>query len=263
MIMTNATSKPIIEISDLATYLGDRYIHQHLDLTINAHEILAIVGGSGSGKTTLLRAILMLIPIAHGTIKIFGHDVKTATTKEIKAIQRSWGVMFQHSALFSSLTVLENVAFPLLEQTTLSRKMIFEIARLKLALVGLSLDAINQYPSELSGGMQKRVALARAIALDPQLIFLDEPTAGLDPEGASGLDELILSLKNNLGLTVILVTHDVDTLWRITDRVAFLGDGKVLEVDDIAKLAQSKQTEIRDYFNDPRSRTARHIREEV
>jgi phospholipid/cholesterol/gamma-HCH transport system ATP-binding protein len=254
---------PIIEIQKLSTAFGEHFVHQDLNLTIYEHEILAIVGGSGSGKTTLLRAILMLQPIVSGSIKIFDQEIIHCRASVAKKLERSWGVLFQQGALFSSLTVLENVAFPLFEQTQLDKKTIYEIAKLKISLVGLSLDAINKYPAELSGGMQKRAALARAIALDPKLLFLDEPTAGLDPQGASAFDELVISFKENLGLTIVMVTHDVDTLWRVTDRVAFIGDKKVQQVGPIEELFTSPIPMVKSYFSDPRSKAARHIKEEV
>lgn len=254
---------PIIEIKELSTAFGDYFIHQDLNLTIYKREILAIVGGSGSGKTTLLRAILMLQPVVSGSIKIFGQEIVHCRLAVAKKLERSWGVLFQHGALFSSLTLLENVTFPLFEQTQFDKKTIHEIAKLKISLVGLPLDSINKYPAELSGGMQKRAALARAIVLDPQLLFLDEPTAGLDPQGASAFDELVISLKENLGLTIVMVTHDVDTLWRVTDRVAFIGDKKVQQVGSIEELFISPIPMVKNYFNDPRSKAARHIKEEV
>ncbi|MGE3921114.1 MAG: ABC transporter ATP-binding protein [Gammaproteobacteria bacterium] len=216
--------EPIIEINDLTTYLGGNFIHKSLNLTIYRNEILAVVGGSGSGKTTLLRSILMLLPLYSGTIKVFGHDIEHSSEATLKKIQQSWGVLFQHSALFSSLTTLENVMFPLQEKTGLPQNSIVELAKLKLNLVGFPLDSIHKYPAELSGGMQKRAGLARAIALDPELLFLDEPTTGLDPEGATSLDELVISLKNDLGLTIVIVTHDLDTLWSVADRVAVIGE---------------------------------------
>lgn len=255
------TQDPIISIQGLSTYLGGRYIHKDLNLDIFPNEILAVVGGSGSGKTTLLRAILMLQPVTTGSIKILNQEVVNCSQATQQRIQRCCGVLFQSAALFSSLTVLENVAFPLKEETDLPLKDIAEIAKLKLKLVGLPLDSASKYPSELSGGMQKRAGLARSIALDPQLLFLDEPTAGLDPHGATSLDKLILSLKENLGLTIMIITHDLDTLWSVTDRVAFLGQKKVLEVAPITELSQSSITEVYDYFNEPRSRAAQHIRD--
>lgn len=261
--MIEAPTETVIEISNLTTAIGSQIIHQNLDLTVRRGEILAIVGGSGSGKTTLLRAILMLMPILRGKIKVMGIDLETATEIERQKVRQYWGVMFQHGALFSSLTVLENVAFPLQEHSTLSLTQLSELAKLKLALVGFSVENADKFPSELSGGMQKRASLARAIALDPALLFLDEPTAGLDPQGASGLDELVLNLKMNLGLTIVMITHDVDTLWRVADRVAFLGDKRVLQVGTMKELVNSDNQIIKNYFNDPRSRAAEHIREEV
>lgn len=258
-----SADKPVIELKNVSTHIADKIIHQNLNLTIYPGEILAIVGGSGSGKTTLLRAILKLQPLTTGKIEIFGQDIYHSSSTIEEQILSNWGVMFQHGALFSSLTVLENVMFPLLERTKLDHKTIKDIAKLKIAMVGLEPEAAYKYPAELSGGMKKRAAIARAIALDPLLLFLDEPTAGLDPQGASALDELVMSLKKYLGLTIVIVTHDVDTLWRVTDRVAFLGEGKVLQVDPMDKLVQSKQQIIHDYFSDPRSRAAQHIRQEV
>lgn len=255
-----ANTKPIIEIAGLRTMFGKQVIHDNLDLNIYQREILAIVGASGSGKTTLLRAILMLQPFT-GTIKISGQNIQKIDEKERHELRQRWGVMFQGGALFSSLTVLENIAFPLREYTQLSYDEIREICKLKVLLVGLSLDALDKYPAELSGGMQKRVAVARAISLDPELLFLDEPSSGLDPKGASGLDELILYLRDALGLTVVVVTHDVDTLWSVADRVAFLGQKKVLQVGPIEELYQSKVPAIIDYFNDPRSQLAKNIKE--
>ncbi|MDF2867310.1 MAG: mkl [Gammaproteobacteria bacterium] len=248
---------PIIEIQRLTIQLGGKTILNHLDLSIQRGEVLAIVGGSGSGKSTLLRAILCLIPIASGTIKFFGKANHHRSETEFTKLCQSWGVLFQQGALFSSLTVLQNIEFPLHEYTDLDAKTITEIALLKLKLVGLNADAAYKFPSELSGGMQKRVALARALALDPALLFLDEPTAGLDPVAANSFDELILNLQQTLGLSIIMVTHDLDTLWHITNRVAFLAEGKVLEVGNMQELAQSEQAAIKNYFNGPRGRAAK------
>ncbi|MEM1243923.1 MAG: ATP-binding cassette domain-containing protein [Pseudomonadota bacterium] len=247
---------PVIEVNDLTTLYGDEVIHKRLNLTIYENEVLAIVGGSGAGKTTLLRAILLLHK-ATGSIKVYGNEIIADPHANLTRVRKLWGVMFQQGALFSSLTVLDNVAFPLFEYTRLDKKSVYEIAKLKIALVGLTLDSANKYPAELSGGMQKRLALARAIALDPLLLFLDEPTAGLDPKGASSLDALVLDLKQNLGLTVIMVTHDLDSLWRVSDRVAFLGEKKVLEVAPIEHLYQSKNPLIKDYFSNQRAQIIR------
>lgn len=250
------TEKSIIDIKNVRIKLGEEWVHKDINLTVKKGEILAIVGGSGSGKTTLLREILMLQRPQSGSIRVFDTDVAKANSKELLAVQRRWGVLFQQNALFSSLTLLENTAFPLQEHTALDEKSIHELALLKILLTGLPAEAATKYPSELSGGMQKRAALARAIVLDPELLFLDEPTAGLDPESAAGLDQLILNLKNTMGLTVVVITHDVDTLWAITDRVAFLGEGKVLCVDEMSKLIKNPHPLIQDFFSGPRGRTA-------
>lgn len=245
----------IIEIKNLNVILNGHAILQQLNLAINENEIFAIVGGSGAGKTTLLRAILLLVPAA-GSIRILDQEILNAPPRVQQWIRSSWGVMFQHGALFSSLTLLENVMFPLKQETALPLADIEELARIKIALVGLTQEAANRYPSELSGGMIKRAAIARALALDPKLLFLDEPTAGLDPHGASEFDELILDLRRSLNLTVIMVTHDLDTLWRASDRVAFLGKGQVLACDPIKALMQSKDPAIHDYFSDNRAKMA-------
>ncbi len=245
--------KPVIEIQDLGNYLGGRWVHEGLDLTIYRGEIVAIIGPSGCGKTTLLRSILMLQKPTSGTIKVFGIDVVGCSESEALAVQRRWGVMFQSSALFSSLRVLENVEFPLNEYTQLRTDIKGEIALLKIAMAGLEMEAANKYPAELSGGMKKRAALARAIALDPELVFLDEPTTGLDPKSAGEMDDLILHLRDTLGLTFVMVTHDLDTLWRVPDRVIFLDEGKALAAMPMSELARQKQPSIRDYFSGDRA----------
>lgn len=255
------TEQSIIEVSHVKVRLGDEWVQKDVSLSVKKGEILGIVGGSGSGKTTLLREILMLQKPNAGSIKVFGYEVTTATPDISLAIQRRWGVLFQQNALFSSLSVLENVAFPLRESIDLSDKIIRELALLKILLVGLPRDAAIKYPAELSGGMQKRAALARAIALDPELVMLDEPTAGLDPESASGLDELILNLQVTMGLTIVIITHDVDSLWRVTDRVAFLGEGKVLCVDAMNNLAKNPHSSIQRFFQGPRGRVAKQSNE--
>lgn len=238
----------IIEVKSITNQFGSRIIHQDLSLSVNRGEILAIVGDSGSGKTTLLRSLLMLLKPSAGQVKIFDQDISRCTEKEAQYVRQRWGVMFQQGALFSSMTVLGNILFPLKEFTDLSHSLQEEIALLKLALVGLSTDVANQFPSQLSGGMRKRVALARAIALDPELIFLDEPTAGLDPASASALDALVMHLHETLDLTVVMITHDLDTLWRVPDRVAFLGEKKVLDVASMKELSRSEIPQIKNYF---------------
>jgi phospholipid/cholesterol/gamma-HCH transport system ATP-binding protein len=257
--MTNDNN--IIDIKDLKIRLGETWVHKGLNLSVKKGEILGIVGASGGGKTTLLREILMLEKPTSGSIKVFGHELINAPINIMHQVQRRWGVLFQQNALFSSLTVLENTAFPLKEHIHIPINYINELALLKILSVGLTADAAIKYPSELSGGMQKRAALARAMVLDPELLFLDEPTAGLDPESASGLDDLILNLQSLIGLTIIIVTHDLDTLWRITNRVAFLGEGKVLCVDTMKELVKNPHPLIQEFFTGPRGRTAERIYE--
>lgn len=248
-------AKPIIEVKNLRTYLGNSWVHNMLDLSVQQGEVLGIIGGSGSGKTTLLREILGLQKPDAGSITVFGHELITANTATLLAIQKRWGVLFQQNALFSSLTLLENVSFPLREHTGLDSEAIKELALLKIMLSGLPADAANKYPAELSGGMQKRAALARALALDPELLFLDEPTAGLDPQSAEGIDELILNFQATMGLTIVMITHDIDSLWKVTNRVAFLGESTVLCIDEIAKLIKNPHPLIKMFFEGPRART--------
>lgn len=247
---------PIIEIRELKTRLGGTWVHRGINLTVERGEILGIVGGSGSGKTTLLREMLALTQPYSGSIHIFGHEITTASSITLLEIQRRWGVLFQQNALFSSLTLLENVSFPLHEHTKLDPKSIQDLAMLKILMAGLPLDSAYKYPSELSGGMQKRAGLARAIVLDPELIFLDEPTAGLDPNTAAGFDDLIQNLQKTMGLTIVMVTHDLDSLWKITNRVAFLGDGVVLSAEPMSKLILNPHPLIHDFFSGPRGRAA-------
>lgn len=244
----------IIEISNLTNRLGGQIVHNALNLSVYKKEILGIVGGSGSGKTTLLRSILMLLRPTSGSIKIFDQNIIRASTQQANTIRRRWGVLFQQNALFSSLNVLENVQFPLRTFTRLSADIQQQIALLKIALSGLSQNAALKYPAELSGGMQKRAALARAISLDPELLFLDEPTSGLDPKSAEEFDQLILSLRESLGFTVVMVTHDIDSLSRVADRVAFLGEGKVLAVSPLLDLMKNSHPMIQDYFSGYKSR---------
>lgn len=246
----------IIEIKNLRTRFDSTYVHKDLNLSIVRGEILGIVGGSGSGKTTLLRTLLALNKAYSGSIKIFNHELTTATHKTLLEIQKRWGVLFQQNALFSSLNLLENVAFPLKEHTNINPDTINRLALLKIMLAGLPEDAALKYPSELSGGMQKRAGLARAIVMDPELIFLDEPTSGLDPNTAAGFDELILNLQETMGLTIVMITHDLDSLWTITDRVAFLGEGKVLDVAPMKELVENPNQMIKNFFKGARGRIA-------
>ena len=232
-------------------------IHDRLDLDVHRGEILGIVGGSGSGKSVLLRTMLMLLAPGAGTVRLLGHATDAVDKTLGLELRRRIGVLFQQGALFSSLSVLENVAFPLREHVSLSKRLVAELAMLKLALAGLPPDAAGKRPRELSGGMLKRAALARALALDPELLFLDEPTAGLDPVSAGAFDTLISALRRDLKLTVVMVTHDLDSLWGITDRVAFLGEKRVLAVDALDPLSTNPHPLIAGYFSGPRARAAK------
>ncbi|MFA5959551.1 MAG: ATP-binding cassette domain-containing protein [Tatlockia sp.] len=241
--------EPVIEITHLTNYLGSQWVHSDVNLTVNKGEILAIIGGSGSGKTTILRSLLMLLKPTSGSLKVFGEEITHLTGSAANAIRRRWGMMFQHSALFSVMTVLENIMFPMREFTTLDEKFMEELAMLKISLVGLPMEAAGKYPAELSGGMQRRAAAARAIAMDPELLFLDEPTTGLDPRSARLFDELILFLRDALHLTIVMVSHDIESLRRTTDRIAFVGEGKILSVAPIDELAKNPHPLIAGYFS--------------
>lgn len=256
VLEANLSKKTIVKVTSLAIKLGGHDILKNANLEVWKDEILAIVGNSGSGKTTLLRSILMLERISSGEIEIFNQKIINYTEKQKLKIKRRWGVMFQHSALFSSLTVLENVLFPLRNQTKVNLKLQEEMAYFKIILTGLPSSALHKYPSELSGGMQKRVALARAIVLDPELLFLDEPTSGLDPKSAESFDQLLLDLRKALNLTIIMVTHDLDSLWMASDRVAFLGEKSVLALLPINALVQVEHPLIKEYFSGFRSQRA-------
>lgn len=248
---------PLIEVSHVCTRFGNAVVHEDVSLEVRRGEVFAIAGGNGSGKSTLLREIILLLTPTSGTIKVFGRDVGRMTRAEVLGLRRRCGVMFQHGALFSSLTVAENVAAPLIEHTRLSKALIREIVEIKVVLAGFPAESVAKYPNELSGGMRRRAALARAIALDPELLFLDEPTAGLDPMSASGFDELVKGLRHLLGLTIVMVTHDLDSLWQIADRVAVLGDGTVLGLGTMDELSRSDDPMLREYFHGPRGRAAR------
>ncbi|MDP1603050.1 MAG: ATP-binding cassette domain-containing protein [Legionella sp.] len=241
--------EPIIEIQGLKNFLGNQWVHSDVNLTVEKGEILAIIGGSGSGKTTILRSLLMLLQPTAGKLKIFGQDLSTLSIDEAVKLRQRWGMLFQHSALFSAMTVLENVMFPMQEFTSLDKNFQRELAMLKIALVGLPKDAAGKFPSELSGGMQRRAAAARAIAMDPELLFLDEPTTGLDPHSARLFDDLILFLRDALNLTVVMVSHDIESLRDITDRIAFIGEGKVLCVAPLDELMKNPHPLIIDYFS--------------
>lgn len=248
---------PIISIRGLRNSFGDQVVHEGLDLDVYRGEILGVVGGSGTGKSVLMRSIIGLQHPDAGTIEVLGEDMIGREEDEAKNIRRRWGVLFQNGALFSTLTVAENVEVPIREYfPAIKPPLLDEIASYKIAMSGLPADAGAKYPSELSGGMRKRAGLARALALDPELLFLDEPTAGLDPIGASAIDELIAGLRKQLKLTVFLITHDLDTLWAVCDRVAVLADHKVIAVGTIEELLALDHPWIQEYFNGPRGRAA-------
>ena len=246
----------VIAVRDLRNQFGAQVIHDHLDLDIYRGEVLGIVGGSGTGKSVLLRTILGINKPKSGRIEIFGKARSEMTPEEERAVERRWGVLFQDGALFSSLTVAQNIQVALKEHLRLPQKLMDEIAALKIGLVGLPPEAGPKFPSELSGGMRKRAGLARALALDPEVVFLDEPTAGLDPIGASAFDELIKNLQATLGLTVFMVTHDLDSLYAICDRIAVLAEKKVLVTGTIEEMMKETHPWIREYFHGPRGRAA-------
>jgi len=255
--MPESPADPIV-VENLRTCFGDHVIHEGLSLTVHRGEILGVVGGSGTGKSVLMRAIIGLqIPDA-GSITVLGRSITDARDDDDIDIRSRWGVLFQGGALFSTLTVGENVEVPLKEfYPEIRSDLRHEIARYKVMLSGLPDEATNKYPAELSGGMKKRAGLARALSLDPELLFLDEPTAGLDPIGAAAFDRLTRELQETLGLTVFLITHDLDTLYEICDRVAVLADGKVIAVGTIPELLATDHPWIQEYFNGPRGRAAR------
>ncbi|EJL26999.1 ABC-type transport system involved in resistance to organic solvents, ATPase component [Caulobacter sp. AP07] len=247
---------PPIRVTGLVSCFGENVIHDGLDLTVNRGEVLAVVGGSGAGKSVLLNTIIGLKVPDGGTVKLFGQDMADASRRRWNVIERRWGVLFQQGALFSNLTVRENVAAPLYEHTRLPRQEIEQLADLKIALVGLPARAGNLKPAELSGGMRKRAGLARALAMDPELLFLDEPTAGLDPISAAAFDELIKDLSDSLDLTVFMITHDLDTLYAITDRIAVIADKKIVAAGSTQELEGSDHPWIKEYFMGPRGRAA-------
>ncbi|HUE65039.1 MAG TPA: ATP-binding cassette domain-containing protein [Rhizomicrobium sp.] len=246
----------IIKVRGLVNAFGNKIIHDHIDLDVYRGEVLGVVGGSGSGKSVLLRSIIGLIGPRQGTVEVFGDPISgDIESPGMRLLEMRWGVLFQEGALFSSQTVAENIQVPLREYTSMSQELMDEIACMKLGMVGLAPDAGSKFPSELSGGMKKRAGLARALALDPELLFLDEPTAGLDPISANQFDELIRQLQKVLGLTVFLVTHDLDTLRAITDRIAVLVNKKLV-IGTIDELRRNKDPWIQDYFSGVRGRAA-------
>ena len=252
-----ATSDIAISVRGLKNSFGDQVVHEGLDLDVRKGEILGVVGGSGTGKSVLMRSIIGLQTPDEGEIRVFGESMIGRLDDEALAIRKRWGVLFQGGALFSTLTVAENVEVPIREYyPNIGAELRDEIAAYKIRMTGLPAEAGPKYPSELSGGMKKRAGLARALALDPDLLFLDEPTAGLDPIGAAAFDEQTRQLQQTLGLTVFLITHDLDTLYSICDRVAVLADKKVIAVGTIDELLATDHPWIQEYFNGPRGRAA-------
>jgi len=243
----------VIRVRDLVVGFGDTTVLDHLSLDVFRGEILGLVGGSGSGKSVLLRTIIGLLPMRQGSIEILGVELDKASSEELRAIERRWGVLFQQGALFSSLTVRENVQFPMRQYLTLSETLMNEVAMAKLEMVGLDARDADKFPSELSGGMTKRAALARALALDPEIVFLDEPTSGLDPIAAGDFDMLIRTLQRTLGLTVFMVTHDLESLAAVCDRVAALADGKVVAAGPVASMRGSEHPWVKAYFRGRRA----------
>lgn len=240
--------EPIIEIKGLKNFLGGQWVHKDVNLTVTKREILAVIGGSGSGKTTIFRSLLLLQKFTAGQIKIFGKDLLALNELETNQLRRRWGVLFQHSALFSSMNVLENIMFPMQEFAHLDKEIMQELALLKIGLVGLPKEAAYKFPAELSGGMQRRAAAARALAMDPELLFLDEPTTGLDPHSARQFDKLIVFLRNALDLTIVMISHDLESL-KAADRVAFIGEGRIIAALPIDELMQYPHPMIAEYFN--------------
>jgi phospholipid/cholesterol/gamma-HCH transport system ATP-binding protein len=249
-----AAGGAIIQVRDLVVGFGDRVVLDHVNLDVYRGEVLGFVGGSGAGKSVLMRTIIGLLPRREGRIEVLGVDLTSCSDAERQAIERRWGVLFQQGALFSSLTVRENLQFPIREYLKLSQRLMDEIIVAKLELVGLDASVCDRFPSELSGGMTKRVALARALALDPDIVFLDEPTSGLDPIGAGDFDTLIATLQRTLGLTVFMVTHDLDSLHTVCDRIAVLADGKVIAAGTMATMLASNHPWLKAYFHGKRSR---------
>jgi phospholipid/cholesterol/gamma-HCH transport system ATP-binding protein len=252
--MADEISDAIVRVRDISVQFGTTRVLDGLDLDIKRGEILGFVGPSGAGKSVLTRTIIGLVPKTSGSIEVFGIDLDNAGAKARRNVERRWGILFQQGALFSSLTVGQNIQFPMREYLHISQRLLNEITAAKLGMVGLSPEVASRFPSELSGGMIKRVALARALALDPELVFLDEPTSGLDPIGAGDFDELVRTLQRTLGLTVFMVTHDLDSLYTACDRIAVLGNGKVIAAGSMADMLASQHPWLREYFHGKRAR---------
>jgi phospholipid/cholesterol/gamma-HCH transport system ATP-binding protein len=254
--MATAPRDAVIRVKDLIVDLKGHRILDGVTLDVYRGEILGFVGASGAGKSVLTRTIIGLLPKQAGRIEVFGVDLDQVEDTAHRAIERRWGILFQQGALFSALTVRQNVQFPMREYLKLSRRLLDEVALAKLEMVGLTSDVCDKYPSELSGGMTKRVALARALALDPDIVFLDEPTSGLDPIGAGEFDELIRTLQRTLGLTVFMVTHDLDSLHTVCDRIAVLAEGRVITAGPIPAMLASEHPWVKSYFRGKRSRVS-------
>jgi phospholipid/cholesterol/gamma-HCH transport system ATP-binding protein len=252
----------VIEINKVSTSFGEHVVHTDIDLVVQRDEIFALIGGSGSGKSTLLREMILLYRPDSGSIRVLGEDMQQIDDAASLALRQRWGVMFQHGGLFGSMTVSENVGFPLREHSGLADGLIDEISAWKLSMTGLAPAVGALYPSELSGGMLKRASLARALALDPELLFLDEPTAGLDPASAGGVDELVRKLRDLFGLTIVMITHDLDLLWQVADRVAVLAEGKVQGIGSMSELSHMDHPAIRQFFDGPRGRAAQEQKEQ-
>jgi phospholipid/cholesterol/gamma-HCH transport system ATP-binding protein len=253
--MAEGTPDIVIKVRDLSVGFGDQLVLDHLSIDVFRGEILGFVGASGSGKSVLLRTLIGLVQKREGKIEIFGEDIDHTTQATLHGIERRWGILFQQGALFSSLDVRQNVQFPMREYLHISERLMDEIALAKLEMVGLTPEDALKFPAELSGGMIKRVALARALALDPEIVFLDEPTSGLDPIAAGDFDALIKTLQQTLGLTVFMVTHDLDSLYDVCDRIAALADGKVVATGPIATMLACEHPWVRAYFHGKRGRS--------
>jgi phospholipid/cholesterol/gamma-HCH transport system ATP-binding protein len=257
--MANGQAESVIKVRDLVVDFQSHRVLNGVNLDLHRGEILGFVGASGAGKSTLARTIIGLLPKRAGVIEVLGVDLDKADDSQKRAVDRRWGVLFQQGALFSSLTVGKNIEFPIREYLRLSKRLTTEMAIAKLEMVGLSPDVYRDYPSELSGGMIKRVALARALALDPEILFLDEPTSGLDPISAGDFDQLILTLQETLGISVFMVTHDLDSLHRVCDRIAVLGDGKIVEIGTMDKMLGSQHPWLKAYFHGARAHADWHV----
>jgi phospholipid/cholesterol/gamma-HCH transport system ATP-binding protein len=248
--------KNVIEMKQICTSFGDHHVHTNLNLEVRHGEILGVIGDSGSGKSTLLREMMMLHRPDSGSIRVLDVDLATISDQLARDLYQRWGVMFQHGGLFGTLTIRANVGLPLREHTRLDDIVVDNIADWKIKLSGLQPESALLYPQELSGGMLKRASMARALVMDPALLFLDEPTAGLDPSGADGIDQLIMDIHKRYQSTIVMVTHDLDLLWQVTDRVAVLGEGRVLGIGSMLELSAMDHPIIRSYFDGPRGRSA-------